>query len=155
MTQYLRSCLVSKRMANFKAITRLFRRFDQATLMRVFGNLYHWFFDNLQINHLTLDLDSTVMTCYGQQEGAARDYNPRKPGRCLHHPLMAFVANISMIANFWLRPGNSHSANNVLSFFWMIAWLSWVTNVSPYFALSVVLVNVGFWMIWIAVACTI
>ncbi len=35
MTQYLRSCLVSKRMANFKAITRLFRRFDQATLMRV------------------------------------------------------------------------------------------------------------------------
>ena len=105
-----------KRMANFKAITRLFRRFDQATLMRVFGNLYRWFFDNLQVNHLTLDLDSTVMTRYGQQEGVARGYNPRKPGRCSHHPLMAFVADTRMIANLWLRPGNSHSANNVLSF---------------------------------------
>ena len=56
------------------------------------------------------------MTRYGQQEGAARGYNPRKPGRCSHHPLMAFVADTRMIANFWLRPGNSHSANNVLSF---------------------------------------
>ena len=91
-----------KRMANFKAIMRLFRKFDQATLMRVFGNLYRWFFDNLQVNHLTLDLDSTVMTRYGQQEGAARGYNPRKPGRCSHHPLMAFVADTRMIANLWL-----------------------------------------------------
>jgi len=61
---------------------RLFRRFDQATLMRVFSRLYRWFIDNLQVNYLTLDLDSTVMTRYGQQEGAARGYNPRKPGRC-------------------------------------------------------------------------
>src|SRR5690606_28590752 len=62
-----------KRMANFKAIMRLFRRFDQATLMRVFSRLYRWFFDNLQVNYLTLDLDSTVMTRYGQQEGAAHE----------------------------------------------------------------------------------
>ncbi|MBL0011220.1 MAG: transposase [Nitrosomonas sp.] len=74
------------------------------------------FFGNLHIDHLTLDLDSTVMTRYGQQEGAARGYNPRKPGRNSHHPLMAFVADIRMIANLWLRPGNSHSANNVLAY---------------------------------------
>jgi hypothetical protein len=29
---------------------------------------------------------------------------------------MAFVADTRMIANLWLRPGNSHSANNVLAF---------------------------------------
>ena len=69
-----------KRMANFKAIMRLFRRFDQATTVRVFGNLYRWFFDNLQVNHLTLDLDSTVMTRYGQQEGAARGYTHANRG---------------------------------------------------------------------------
>jgi len=34
------------------------------------------FFGNLHIDHLTLDLDSTVMTRYGQQESAARGYNP-------------------------------------------------------------------------------
>ncbi|HEY9708404.1 MAG TPA: hypothetical protein V6D48_09405 [Oculatellaceae cyanobacterium] len=61
-----------KRMANFKAIMRLFGKFDQATNMRVFGQLYRWFFGNLYVDGLTLDLDSTVMTRYGQQEGAAR-----------------------------------------------------------------------------------
>jgi hypothetical protein len=105
-----------KRMANFKAIMRFFRKFDQAITMRIFGRMYRWFFDNLQLNHLTLDLDSTVMTRYGEQEGAARGYNPRKPGRHSHHPLMAFIADARMIANLWLRPGNSHSANNALAF---------------------------------------
>lgn len=103
-------------MANFKAIMRLFGKFDQATNMRVFGQLYRWFFGNLHVDGLTLDLDSTVMTHYGQQEGAARGYNPRKRGRYSHHPLMAFVSDIRMIANLWLRPGNSHSANNALAF---------------------------------------
>lgn len=84
-----------KCMANFKAIMRFYRKFD----------------------HITLDLDSTVMTRYGQQqEGAARGYNPRKPGRNAHHPLMAFVADARMTTNFWLRPGSSHSANNALAF---------------------------------------
>lgn len=104
------------RMANFKAIMRLFGKFDQGANLQVFGKLYRWFFSNLHVDGLTLDLDSTVMTRYGQQEGAVRGYNPRKRGRCSHHPLMAFVADIRMIANLWLRPGNSHSANNVLAF---------------------------------------
>ncbi|SFI54463.1 transposase [Nitrosomonas sp. Nm34] len=29
---------------------------------------------------------------------------------------MAFVADICMVANLWLRPANSHSANNALAF---------------------------------------
>ncbi len=56
------------------------------------------------------------MTRYGQQEGAARGYNPRKPGRASHHPLLAFVADVRMVANCWLRPGNSHTANNARAF---------------------------------------
>ena len=56
------------------------------------------------------------MTRYGTQEGAARGFNPAKRGRVSHHPLMAFVADTRMIANCWLRPGNSSSANNVQAF---------------------------------------
>jgi len=104
------------RMANFKAIIRLFRKFDQPTNDRVFGRLYAWLFGQIQLDGLTLDLDSTVMTRYGEQEGATRGYNPRKPGRKSHHPLMAFVADLRMVANLWLRPGNSHTANNVKAF---------------------------------------
>ena len=62
------------RMANFKAIMRLFGKFDQGTNLQVFGKLYRWFFSNLHVDGLTLDLDSTVMTRYGQQEGAVRGY---------------------------------------------------------------------------------
>ncbi|WP_090570740.1 hypothetical protein [Nitrosomonas sp. Nm33] len=46
------------------------------------------------------------MTRYGQQERAARGYNPRKRGRYSHHPLMVFIADVHMVANQWLRPGN-------------------------------------------------
>jgi len=105
-----------KCMANFKAVMRLFSKFDQGTNESVMDSLYPWMFGQLSINGLTLDLDSTVMTRYGAQEGAARGYNPGKRGRASHHPLMAFVADTRMIANCWLRPGNSSSANNVQAF---------------------------------------
>lgn len=105
-----------KRMANFKATMRLFRKFSQADNERVANTLYNWQFHQLAIGGLTLDLDSTVMTRYGTQEGAVRGYNPSKPGRVSHHPLMAFVADTRMVANCWLRPGNTASANNVSAF---------------------------------------
>jgi DDE family transposase len=104
------------RMANFKAVMRLFGKFSQADNERVMGALYRWLFAQLAADELTLDLDSTVMTRYGQQQGAARGYNPAKPGRASHHPLMAFVSELRMVANCWLRPGNAHSANNVQAF---------------------------------------
>ena len=104
------------RMANFKAIMRLFGKFTQSLNDSVMDNLYRWLFGKITINGVTLDLDSTVMTRYGAQEGAVRGYNPAKRGRASHHPLMAFVADLRMIANCWLRPGNSSSANNVQAF---------------------------------------
>lgn len=105
-----------KHMANFKAVMRLFNKFDQSTNESVMDSLYGWLFGKIAINGITLDLDSTVMTRYGKQEGAARGYNPAKRGRASHHPLMAFVADTRMIANCWLRPGNSSSANNAQAF---------------------------------------
>lgn len=104
------------RMANFKAVMRLFKKFTQNTNESVMDALYQWMFNQININGIALDLDSTVMTRYGVQEGAARGYNPAKRGRVSHHPLMAFVADTRMIANCWLRPGNASSANNVQGF---------------------------------------
>jgi len=105
------------RMANFKALIRMFRKFDQPMNDRVFDQLYGWLFSQLGFSGgVTLDLDSTVMTRYGAQQGAARGYNPAKRGRASHHPLMAFVADTRMVANLWLRPGDSHTANNASAF---------------------------------------
>ena len=75
-----------KRMAHFKAVMRLFNKFTQSSNEVVMDTLYRWLCDQLSINGLTLDLDSTVMTRYGTQEGAARGYNPAKRGRASHPP---------------------------------------------------------------------
>lgn len=78
---------------------------------------YRWLFDYLPaLSQVTLDLDSTVITRNGEQEGATRGYNPNKPGRMSHHPLLAFVAEARLVANFRLRPGNTAGSNNVVQF---------------------------------------
>lgn len=68
------------RMANFKATMRLFLRFTPGSNEGVMDHLYRWLFGNIAIDGLTLDLDSTVMTRYGCQQGAAKGYNPAKRG---------------------------------------------------------------------------
>lgn len=103
--------------AGHKAIVRLFQRFDQSSASRVQGSSYRWLFDKLQLNPITLDVDSTVLTRWGKQiEGGTKGYNPRNKGRASHHPLMAFVADWRLVANFWLRPGNTASSNNIEGF---------------------------------------
>jgi hypothetical protein len=98
------------------AYKRYFARFSQAVNQKVSDHFYGWFFSQLKFDHLTLDFDSTILTRYGRQEGAFKGYNPKKHGRTSHHPLMAFVSDCSMVANFWLRRGDAASANNFLSF---------------------------------------
>lgn len=105
------------RVAGHKAIVRLFGRFDMLRHERVQAEIYRWFFGKVStLSRVTLDMDSTVLTRHGQQQGAARGYNPNKRGRPSHHPLLAFVAECRMVANFWLRPGDAHTANNALQF---------------------------------------
>ena len=95
---------------------RFFSKFTQATNQKVSDYFYSWFFENIKFNTFTLDIDSSVMTRYGEQEGAKKGYNPSKKGRVSHHPLIAFIADVKLVANMWLRSGNTSSANNFLSF---------------------------------------
>ena len=105
-----------KNMAGHRAFIRYFQKFSMEDNTNVFSNFYQWFFNNLTFNNFTLDLDSSVVTRYGDQQGAAVGYNVRKPGRNSHHPLLAFVADVEMVANFWLRSGDAHTANNFEAF---------------------------------------
>ncbi|MBK6700085.1 MAG: hypothetical protein IPG55_14810 [Saprospiraceae bacterium] len=41
----------------------------------------------------------------------------KKPGRLSHHPLMAFIADCKMVANYWQRSGDAYTSNNIESFF--------------------------------------
>jgi hypothetical protein len=95
---------------------RYFSKFTQTTNQNVSDYFYRWIFDNLHYNNFTLDIDSSVMTRYGEQDGAKKGYNPNKKGRASHHPLIAFIADVKLVANMWLRSGNTSSSNNFLSF---------------------------------------
>lgn len=79
-------------------------------------HFYRWIFDNLHFDNFTLELDSSVITRYGNQQGAKKGYNPAKKGRPSHHPLIAFVNDVKLVANMWLRSGDTSASNNVLGF---------------------------------------
>ena len=56
------------------------------------------------------------MTRYGTQDGAKKGYTPTKKGRPSQHPLITFIADVKLVANMWLRGGNTSSATNFLGF---------------------------------------
>jgi len=114
--EVLRKIFGWKRMCGADTYRRFFSKFTQGMNQRVIGSLFRWLFDQMLFDNYTLDLDSTVNPKYGEQEGVVRGYNPKKPGRGSHHPLMAIVHECRMVANMWLRRGDSHTANNLFSF---------------------------------------
>jgi len=65
---------------------------------------------------LTLDLDSTVETVYGNQQGAAVGVNSHKRGRKSYHPLLVYEGQSRMLVNASLRSGNTSSSTDVLAF---------------------------------------
>lgn len=102
-------------MPGHRAYSRYFKKFNQRENQDCFSSLYQWFFKRFNFDSLTLDFDSTVMTRYSDQQGVAKGYNPSKPGRVSHHPLMAFLSDHKIVANCWLRPGNTSASNNFLA----------------------------------------
>jgi hypothetical protein len=65
---------------------------------------------------LIFDLDSVVLTLYGQQQGAHVGYNPKKKGRRSYHPALCFEAYRQEFWHGSLRPGDT-SANSGVVFF--------------------------------------
>lgn len=105
-----------KQMPSQSTYSRFFRKFNQSRNTEIFPCLQNWFMQQLEISNITVDFDSTVITRYGGQEGSAVGYNPNKKGRNSHHPLMAFISQTRMVANAWLRPGNTAASSNCVEF---------------------------------------
>lgn len=95
---------------------RFFQKFNQGINNEVFPALQQWFFNQLKFDNYALDLDSTAITRYGNQEGNIIGYNPYKRGRPSHHPLFAFLGNERMVVNSWLRSGDTSSAHQCVDF---------------------------------------
>jgi Transposase DDE domain group 1 len=58
-------------------------------------------------SRLIFDLDSTVLTVFGHQEGAAVGYNPRYRGKRSYDPLLCLESNSSFLWDLELRRGDA------------------------------------------------
>ena len=58
-------------------------------------------------SRLIFDLDSTVLTVFGHQDGAEVGYNPRYRGKRSYNPLLCMEANSSYLWDAQLRAGNA------------------------------------------------
>jgi len=122
---YLRSdpllaqVMAVKRLASQSTYTRFLSAFDGAAKnLRTFRALWHWGMNRLnsQRDGYALDLDSTTLLhTDGHQEGVRVGHTPRGNKPCLS-PLLAVLAEAKLVVQFWLRPGNVHSATNVVNF---------------------------------------
>jgi hypothetical protein len=67
-----------------------------------------------------LDIDTTVKTLYGRQQGAQVGYNPHKHGRPSHNYHSYFVANLRISLGVEVRPGKEHSAAHGMPGLWQM-----------------------------------
>jgi len=109
-----------RRVASQSVLSRFFQGFDSAgTNLRCFRRLWHWCLEGLPSakEGYTLDLDSTrLLHEDGHQEGVAVGYTRAGLKPCLH-PLLAVIAEVRLVAQLWLRAGNSPCGGNVMAFF--------------------------------------
>jgi hypothetical protein len=64
----------------------------------------------------TLDIDSHVTVCYGNQQRASVGYNPKKPGRKSYHPLLCFISETKDFLHGKFRTGKIYTAKNCSGF---------------------------------------
>jgi len=67
-------------------------------------------------SRLILDLDSTVVTVFGHQDGAEVGYNPRYRGKRSYNPLLCIEANSSYLWDTELRAGNTGTWDGSVEF---------------------------------------
>ncbi|MHB1128411.1 MAG: IS1380 family transposase [Bacillota bacterium] len=63
-----------------------------------------------------IDIDDTVITLFGEQEGAVNGYNPRYHGRPSLKARVAFIAGTGELLHLELNPGNTNGMKNFLPF---------------------------------------
>jgi len=114
----LQALLAIERWPGADTVRGLFHRFSQSSIQSFWRPLWVWLLGMVRCpaEGLSLDLDSTVFQRAGHQQGAAKGYNPRRPGRKTHHPLLAMLAEVPLVLHGWLRSGNAGAARGVVPF---------------------------------------
>jgi hypothetical protein len=138
----LAKLLAVTRLASQSTLSRFFALFRHAGInQRAFTPLWHWGMRRLPSRRggYSLDLDSTrLLHEDGHQEGVAVGYTRMGHKPCLH-PLLAVLEEVKLVVGFWLRPGNTSCAHNLLAF-----TLELLSNLPKQIRLRVIRADSGF-----------
>ena len=63
-----------------------------------------------------IDIDDTVMTLFGEQEGSKNGYNPRYHGRPSYKARLAFISGSGELVHQEINPGNTSGLSSFLNF---------------------------------------
>jgi hypothetical protein len=75
-------------------------------------------YEPLLAEDYVLDIDNTVKSLYGHQEGAEVGYHPQKPGRPNHNYHTYFVGSARLILGVEVMPGKKHSGKHSMPGLW-------------------------------------
>lgn len=127
------------------SLTRFWGKINRQVLAEELGENIRGFAHRIlqweAVQEDNLNLDSTVLTRYGEQEGAKKGYNPNKRGRASHHPLLAFLGS-GYVVNVWNRSGNTSSGQSAHDFFRQT-----VVSLGKNFSVKRVLCDSGFYLV--------
>ena len=127
-------------MVSQPTLSRFFAEFTQKTSSEMAG-LHRWAMESLHSlkeGH-TLDLDSWALLHEdGHQDGVATGYTRLGLKPC-HRPLIAALAESKLIANYWLRSGNTACVNGAAEFL-----RATVAGLPPHIRLGLVRADGGF-----------
>lgn len=109
--EVVRQITGAKRLASEDTVRRFFLSLSQSEAEDLYATLQR-FTSTLMLRHIqedVLDLDSTILERYGQQEGASKGYHSSRAGQQSHHPLLAMLVRAKHIPLVWLRAGGAQT----------------------------------------------
>ena len=101
----------AKRLGSEDTVRRFFLSLSASEAEDLYTRLQR-FTSTLMLRHIredVLDLDSTILERYGQQEGASKGYHSRRGGQQSHHPLLGMLSRSKHIVLVWLRAGGAQT----------------------------------------------
>lgn len=116
--EVVRRIVGAKRLGSEDTVRRFFLSLTPSAAEDLYTSLQR-FNSALLLRHTredVLDLDSTILERYGQQEGVAKGYHSARAGQSSHHPLLAMLVRAKHIPLVWLRAGGTSTLRGAAEF---------------------------------------
>ena len=97
---------------------RSLKRLDQIGARSWQGRHLRATWEPLLYEPWVLDIDTTIKTIYGHQQGAQVGYNPHKPGRPSHTYHTYWIGRLRLCLDVEVRPGKEHAGKYGMPGLW-------------------------------------